>query len=72
MANDVERLIGAFGEFREWERVEHADLKIQLSEIRSDIKDLNGFRWKVYGISSVLALAVSAVGSTLIRYIFSI
>ena len=50
--NDTERVIGKLEEFRDW-------AKAELTEIKSDVKALNQFKWRVAGGAGVLAVLLT-------------
>ena len=51
---DTERVIGRLEEFRSWTQKE-------LAEIKTDVKALNQFQWRVAGGAGVLSVIISAV-----------
>lgn len=67
--NEYDRMIGAFEEFRHWEREEHATIRTELKEIKEKLDDISTFRWKLVGASGVLSIVVSAVATILIKHI---
>jgi hypothetical protein len=52
----MERLLGALEEFM-------SQAKVDLAEIKAEIKSLNSFKWKIVGASAV----ASVIGSILIN-----
>lgn len=52
--NDTERVIGKLEEFKEW-------VMRDLHEIKSDVKALNQFKWRVAGGAAVLSVLLTVV-----------
>lgn len=52
--NDTERVIGKLEEFKEW-------AKAELTEIKSDVKALNQFKWRVAGGAAMLSIVLTAL-----------
>jgi hypothetical protein len=69
MRDHEAELIGAFKEFKEWERIEHHEIRDALKRIDKKIDNLDAFKWKLVGASSAVALIVSTFGGLLVSHI---
>lgn len=52
--NDTDRVIGKLEEFRDW-------AKVELSEIKQEVKALQRFKWRVASGAAVLATVLTIV-----------
>jgi len=39
------------------------ELRSEIHDLRDDIKDLNAFKWKVYGVATVISILITAIGT---------
>jgi reverse gyrase len=58
---DTDRILGSLEEFKRWSERELSELRREVTELRTEVKLLNHFKWKVVGgTSAVSTLLVGA------------
>ena len=48
-----------------------ADFKGEMNDLKIDVKELLEFKWKIYGMSSLLSLIAGASGAGIVLRIFN-
>lgn len=63
--SEADQMIGAFKEFKEWEREEHSHIRKDLTEIKEKVEALRLWRASILGMSGL----VGAVAGFLTRFL---
>ena len=53
---EIDRTIGVLEEQGRWNAKEIMEIKCDLKEMKSDIKSLLFFRWKIFGSTAILSV----------------
>jgi hypothetical protein len=67
--SDLDYFMGEWEIFKKFEHTEHAGIRKDLQDIKQELKILNDFRSKSYGVVAAVGFLTGGSGAALITYL---